>query len=139
MNILFNGISNIIASLFTSVDKAGNAKLVSIYARIFLISLVIPFGVIPIINILVFRSRNSTIRLRYRGIHSCTHRIQRKMVPACNINSPQFYNAGTNCNSNVVYDKLTNFCRPFLPRKLPIEASFDFSPFSAFFWSYKCY
>ena len=54
MNILFNGISNIISSLFTSVDKAGNAKLVSIYARVFLVSLVIPFGVIPIIIFLFF-------------------------------------------------------------------------------------
>ena len=54
MNILFNGISNIISSLFTSVDKAGNAKLVSIYARVFLVSLVIPFIVIPIIIFLFF-------------------------------------------------------------------------------------
>ena len=54
MNILFDGVSNIFTSLFTSVDKAGNAKLVSIYARIFLVSLVIPFGVIPIIIFLFF-------------------------------------------------------------------------------------
>ena len=54
MTILFNGISNIISSLFTSVDKAGNAKLVSIYGRVFLVSLVIPFGVIPIIIFLFF-------------------------------------------------------------------------------------
>ena len=54
MNILFNGISNIISRLFTSVDNAGNAKLVSIYARIFLVSLVIPFIVIPIIIFLFF-------------------------------------------------------------------------------------
>ncbi len=54
MTILFNGISNIISSLFTSVDKAGNAKLVSIYAKIFLVSLVIPFIVIPIIIFLFF-------------------------------------------------------------------------------------
>ena len=54
MNMLLNGISNIISSLFTSVDKAGNAKLVSIYARVFLVSLAIPFGVIPIIIFLFF-------------------------------------------------------------------------------------